>query len=208
MKRKLLILSLLAIGVASLTAGTLAYFNAEDTAHNVITSGGVNIQIVEKTKDEGGALVEFPAGGLTGIMPGTAASKIVSVTNTGASEAWIRVKLDLSIRSAGGDKLPAELTVGQETIPVVDPEVKEGWLAGTGGYYYYTKPVASQDSTTNFMETVRFAPQMGNEYQGCTVTLVVSAQAVQTAHNPIPQGGDVTGVTGWPTEAKDQEVSQ
>ena len=45
MKRKLLILSVLAICVAIVAAGTLAYFTAEDTAHNVITSGGVDIEL-------------------------------------------------------------------------------------------------------------------------------------------------------------------
>lgn len=200
MKRKLLILSALAICVATLAAGTLAYFNAEDTAHNVITSGGVNIQIVEKTKDEDGVLIDFPEGGLSGIMPGMEASKIVSVTNTGASEAWIRVKMEIAILSSDGGDLPTELKIGEETIAVITPNVKDGWVAGSDGYYYYEVPVASQASTTNFLETVWFAPQMGNEYQNCTVILTVSAQAVQTANNPIPQDGNVTDVLGWPAE--------
>ena len=47
MKRKLLILSVLAICLAILAAGTFAYFTSEDTAHNVITSGGVKIAVQE-----------------------------------------------------------------------------------------------------------------------------------------------------------------
>ena len=43
MKRKLLVISLVVICAAILAAGTLAYFNAEGTAHNVITTGGVKI---------------------------------------------------------------------------------------------------------------------------------------------------------------------
>ena len=39
MKRKLLLLSVLAICVATLAAGTLAYFSADGTARNVITTG-------------------------------------------------------------------------------------------------------------------------------------------------------------------------
>lgn len=200
MKRKLLILSVLAICVAILAAGTLAYFNAEDSAHNVITSGGVNIQLVEKTKGENGALIDFPEGGLSGVMPGTEASKIVSVTNTGASEAWIRVKMEIAIHSSDGKDLPTELNIGEEPIAVITPNVMDGWVAGADGYYYYHDPVAPQGSTTNFMETVQFAPQMGNEYQSCTAILSISAQAVQTANNSIPQNGDVTDVLGWPAE--------
>ena len=41
MKRKLLLLSVLAICVATLAAGTLAYFSADGTARNVITTGNV-----------------------------------------------------------------------------------------------------------------------------------------------------------------------
>lgn len=47
MKRKLLILSVLAICVAMLAGGTLAFFTSEDKAHNVITTGGVEITLQE-----------------------------------------------------------------------------------------------------------------------------------------------------------------
>ena len=51
MKRKLLILSVLAICLAILAAGTFAYFTSEDTAHNVITTGGVKIAVQEWADD-------------------------------------------------------------------------------------------------------------------------------------------------------------
>ena len=41
MKRKILILSVLAICIATFAAGTIAFFTAEGKAHNVITTGGV-----------------------------------------------------------------------------------------------------------------------------------------------------------------------
>ena len=47
MKKKLLMLSAVAICIAILAAGTLAFFTAEDTAHNVITTGGVDIKLYE-----------------------------------------------------------------------------------------------------------------------------------------------------------------
>jgi len=37
---------------------------------------------------------------------------------------------------------------------------------------------------------------MGNEYQNCTVSVDVSAQAVQVANN----GADVLEAKGWPAE--------
>ena len=47
MKRKLLILSVLAICLATLAAGTIAYFTSEGKVHNVITTGGVEIAVQE-----------------------------------------------------------------------------------------------------------------------------------------------------------------
>ena len=41
MKRRISILSVLVICLATLVAGTIAYFTAEEKAHNVITTGGV-----------------------------------------------------------------------------------------------------------------------------------------------------------------------
>lgn len=52
MKRKLLILSVLAICIATLAAGTLAYFTSEGKAHNVITTGGVEITVQEWADEE------------------------------------------------------------------------------------------------------------------------------------------------------------
>ena len=39
---------------------------------------------------------------------------------------------------------------------------------------------------------------MGNEYQNSTATVTVTAEAVQTANNAIPEGGSVTDIPGWP----------
>lgn len=195
MKRKLLILSALVICVATLAAGTLAYFNAEGTAHNVITSGGVGIQLIEKTKS-GDTLVDFPEDGLSGILPGTSASKIVSVENTGSADAWIRVKVEMTITGSDREALPLEIGGADSVIPVITFTPGESWTLGEDGYYYYNAAVASGKSTETLFEEVYFAAQMGNEYQNCTANLVVTAQAVQTANN----GDSALTAAGWPAE--------
>ena len=70
-------------------SGTLAYFTAQETAHNVITSGGVAIQLIELSDNGGDGLTYWRD--VEGVMPGAEISKIVIVRNTGASEAWVRV---------------------------------------------------------------------------------------------------------------------
>ena len=49
MKKKLAIVAAV-VAVASLAAyGTLAAFTAEETAHNIITAGSVQIELLDKT---------------------------------------------------------------------------------------------------------------------------------------------------------------
>lgn len=187
MKKKILLVAAITICLAIAVSGTLAYFTAEDTAHNVITSGGVNIKVVEKTQNKDGVLLDFPEEGMKGILPGTDVSKIVSVENTGESEAWIRVKVKAKITSADDKEL---------SVDVMDYEVSENWHMDFDGYIYYAKPVAPGESTEILFDTVHFAPEMGNEYQNCTANIVISAQAVQTANN----GKTVLEVQGWPAE--------
>lgn len=192
MKRKILLIAVLVICLSLVAYGTLAYFTYEDTAHNVITTGNVGIQLVEKTASDD-TLVDFPEEGLTGIMPGTSASKIVSVKNTGSATAWIRVKVEMTITGADGEPLSTVLENGSEKIPVITFTAGESWTLAEDGYYYYSMPVDAGATTATLFEEVHFAPEMGNEYQNCTANLIVSAQAVQTANN----GDTVMDAQGW-----------
>ena len=190
MKKKILLAAAIVICFAMAASGTLAYFSTTAKATNVITSGGISIAIEEKTQS-GDALVDFPKEGLRDIMPGTTASKIVRIKNTGPNEAWIRVSVESNITGSNGRPLSSKLENG---IPVIHYEILDGWIDGGDGYYYYEKPVAPGGFTTELLKEVTFAPQMGNEYQNCKANLVVYAQAVQTANN----GSTVQDAKGWP----------
>lgn len=194
MKKKLLLLAAVIACIAIAVTGTLAYFSADDTAHNVITTGGVNIKVVEQTRNDDKALVDFPEEGIQGVMPGTSVAKIVRIQNTGVSEAWIRVKMDTSILDEQGEDLP--LTIGDSEKTVVEFSVLTGWLDGGDGYWYYEKPVSAGEMTDALLEEVHFSEKMGNEYQNCTANLLICAEAVQTANN----GETVLDAQGWPEE--------
>lgn len=193
MKKKITLIAVLVICLAMAAAGTLAYYTAEGKAHNVITSGGVNIEVVEKTIGENNTELDFPKDGIKGVMPGTSVSKIVQVKNTGTSEAWVRVKVESSIAGADKKSLPLTLENGE---PVMKYTVQEGWIDGKDGYWYYEKPVSKDEQTIPLFKEVTFSVNMGNEYQECTANIIVSAQAVQTANN----GSTVTEALGWPEE--------
>lgn len=183
MKKKILLAAIVVICLSVVATGTLAYFTAEGTARNVITSGFVDIELIEKHIGEDGTEVDFP-GEITGVMPGCSVSKIVSVKNTGA-ESWIRVSVEKVVTAPDGSALPGDLITFQ-----VD---ESKWLL-KDGFYYYRLPVAPGESTDILFDEVHFDGAMGNEYQGCKTEILVYAQAVQTANN----GATVEEALGWP----------
>lgn len=195
MKRKIFFVAMIVICLSLLAYGTLAYFTGDVTAHNVITSSGIDIQLVEKTKSSDGKLVDFPKEGISGIMPGSDASKIVSVKNTGESEAWIRVKVEVTITGTDGNPMSTTISKGNEQVDIITWQVGEGWTL-KDGWYYYAQKVPAEGTTSILFDTVHFAPEMDNPYKGCTANIIVTAQAVQTAHN----GESALDALGWPGE--------
>ena len=184
MKRKILCLSVLAIMLAILAVGSLAYFTAEGRARNVITTGSVEIKLNEwsdenKTK---------PFENLEGVMPGMTVTKIAEIKNTGKSDAWIRVKIEKTIElKREGTPETGLVELGLNTTEWTEKD----------GYYYYNKALKPGETTEPIFTNVTFKATMGNEYQNATAKVDVYAQAVQTANNPAT-GGDVTTVKGWP----------
>ena len=182
MKRKLLILSVLAICIATLTTGTLAFFTSEGRAHNVITTGGVKIA-VQEWADKG---KEKPFRNLEGIMPSMTVTKIAEIKNTGASDAWIRVKVEKNIQLQGK---------GTPDTDLVELNLNDtDWELGQDGYYYYNQALKPNAVTEPIFTAVTFNANMGNEYQNATASVDVSAQAVQTANN----GASAMTANGWP----------
>ena len=61
--------------------------------------------------------------------------------------------------------------------------------------------LSGEENRVALFDTVTFAADMGNAYQNCTVDIDIEAQAVQVKNNPIPAGGTVLDVQGWPAAA-------
>lgn len=96
-KKKILVLALTIAMVAILAVGgSLAYLTDTKTATNTFTVGNVKIDLIEKAHTENG-LIDFKEANKV-LKPGTssdgnAVSKIVTVKNTGANDAWVWVEL-------------------------------------------------------------------------------------------------------------------
>ena len=194
-KKKIMSLAVIVALFAIAAAGTLAYYTDEVVAHNIITAGGVDITLNDKTV-QSGVLVDFPEGGIGGVMPSSTVSKVVSVTNESA-EAWVRIRLVERIEARDGSELPAVLADGTHAYELRLTE-DSLWEKGSDGNWYYTAPVASRETTDILFDGVTFSPKLGNEYQGCTVYIDVIAEAVQTANNDLPASGLYEEIPGWP----------
>ena len=184
MKRRIFALAVLAIYVATLAAGTIAYFTSAGTAHNVITTGAVAIELKEwadeaKTK---------PFENLDNVMPGTDATKIAEVKNTGESPAWIRVKLEKSITLKEG---------GEADLSLLGLDINTTGWTEKDGYYYYNEILQPGETTAPLFTKVTFDAKMGNEYQNAKAEIDLTAQAVQSANN----GKTVMEAAGWPGDA-------
>ena len=189
MKQRLACCAMLCILLSLVVNSTLAYFTAEDTARNVITSGGIDVQVVEKQL-VGGALENYPDTPVS-IMPGSAVSKIVSVKNLDGP-AWVRMAYTVTIRDANGKTVGLSAQQRDQIITIdTDPA---NWTYKSGWWYCKKALATGEESKPLFTEVTFSGSEMGNAYQNCTVMIDVTAQAVQKAHN----GNTVMDAAGWP----------
>lgn len=93
MKKKIIVLCLVAcLAVTAVAGATLAYFTAEDSADNVFTMKGIQVEINEDFDPENAEL-----------LPGLDINKDVWVTNTGTTDAYVRVHIAIPAALDDGD---------------------------------------------------------------------------------------------------------
>lgn len=193
MKKKILALAVIAICFSIVACNTLAFFTADVRAHNIITTNGVDIvleewQLVEEEK------VPYPKDIPIKVMPGVTVSKIVTVQNKEA-EAYIRADLDIQVFDPTGQVIELD----EDTLNhIIDIKINDTYwkkLEKDDGWFYYSHSTDTGEVTEPlFTEVVFSGVNMTNEYQNCTVEIIVDAQAVQAANN----GDDVLAADGWP----------
>ncbi len=189
MKKKLTVLSLLLLCFTFVVSGTLAYFTSEEKAHNVITSGLVDIELLEwadEAKKE-----PFPTTGVE-VMPGHTVTKIVEVKNTGKNDAWVCINVQKNIQ------LDPEKGEEPESSVVEIDFNETDWSKGENGLWYYNKILKPNETTAPLFKEVTFkGPEMDNLYANSTTVIHVEAAAVQTDNN-IPESNKAADAKGWP----------
>lgn len=192
MKKRTFAMAVIAICLAILGYGTTAYYTVDGTAHNVISSGAVDVEVVEWQQTPTGPET-YPAEPIT-IMPATQVSKIVKI-RCNEVESFVRAKYRLVVKDSAGNIKEISEEELDRIIHVT--ETTEGWIRkqGDSEWWYYEKPLKTGETTETLITGVSFnGPNMTNEYQNCTVEVIVTAQGVQTAHNKTT----VMEALGWP----------
>ena len=189
MKKKILYIAAIVICLSLITSGTYAYFTTSDAARNVITSGGIEVNVVEQQLVNG-TLQPYPNQPIQ-VMPATTVSKIVSVQST-EQAAWVRMNYTLTVYDADGKEMEIPTDELARVIGI-DPDTTN-WTLKEGWWYYNTAIKSGETTNPLFKEVVFSGLYMDNKYQLCTVVIDVTAQAVQQANN----GTTVWEALGWP----------
>lgn len=200
MKKKILAIALAVVLIAVAGYSTLAYFTATDTATNKITADTLTIIINEYQTDgdDEGTELDLISSGPNGIgitvvdaVPGDIVSKIPKVKNLiNNTDAWIRVKVTLTC-------MAADTTTVLSTDPIT-LDMGADWALKAGDatdiWYYNAALPADTETSALFTEVTFDLATMNNAYQGAVVTIVLEAQAVQSANNPT----SALTASGWP----------
>lgn len=197
-KKKVFTLALAVCMLATLSLGSLAWFTDQDAATNNFMIAGsdgedaddiFSVEVSEKSEDPDAKETEDGIQ-YDKILPGDTLSKVVSVTNTGSYNQYIRVKIEVS---------NAELWQGiyqADMVPVtefVDLDVTRTDLYGVGSYMdqetdsfvyylYFTEelePEENMDVFNNAFVAGALTKEQAFDIDG-KFTIKVTADAVQT----------------------------
>ena len=182
-KLKFLLIALAAIFLTYITQPTLAYYSTVGKATNVVTSGDIQLIIHEKTADGS----DFPEDGVY-IIPGDIVGKRVTVENVCTHPFYLRVSI-----VSGTDSQ----TLTPEQVFKLDLNTTD-WTVADDGYIYYNTILQPGETTNPVFTQVEIVGQYVDQHNvGSTLTLTVTAQAVQSEHNPAEYPWEASG---WPAD--------
>lgn len=175
-KKRWLVLAAAAAALAAVGV-TMAFMFRKAGTENQFAPAEVMCRVQEQLNDD-----TFTSGSHTGDVKSN-----IRVKNTGTYPAYVRVRLVSWWANADGEAVGG--------VPSRPPAVRlrSGWLAGSGGTYYYTESVAPGDMTGVLCEPMVL--ETGTGLDGSTIYQVVEvlAEAIQAA--PAEAASSAWGVT-------------
>lgn len=160
-KALILMVSLVAILAVSV-GGVLAWLaTSSKDVTNTFAPGDTKIEIEEKFENN--------------------VKSDVKVINKGNIPVYIRANLVFTWKDSADNiiKKPADATL------TVTPENPTGWVKGSDGFWYYTKPVAADGETTKLIDKATIKFPEGKGYQ---MDLEVMAQSIQAEPKDAVEG--------------------
>ena len=125
-KKSLILLASLLLAVTLTVGGTLAFLiDTTDAVENTFTPSRVTTEVEETFDGE--------------------TKKDVTIKNTGDTDAYIRAAIVITWKNEAGNvygKAPVK-----DTDYSIALDLNNGWKLGDDGFYYWTKPVASDGET-------------------------------------------------------------
>lgn len=197
-RRTKLITAAVSLGALMTVGGTLAWFTDSETATNTMTTGNVDVKITEalpteEQQAEGGFTATVnELEGLTyeGIEPGTVIPKDPVIQYMGASDAYVRYKVEVT-------GIPEEnlknVRFSRDGIDVTDQ------IMVMDGDYIYSTEIFKQGDFVTYGESVRDASALftevvfngGNELANLQdIAITIQADAIQADNLPDVDGDD------------------
>lgn len=202
-KRTKLITAAVSLGALMTVGGTLAWFTDSETATNTVTTGNVDVKITEalpteEQQAEGGFTATVnELEGLTyeGIEPGTVIPKDPVIQYVGASDAYVRYKVEVT---GIPEKNLKNVRFSQGGIDVTDQ------IMVMDGEYIYSAEIFKQGDFVTHGESVQDASALftevvfngGNELANLqNIAITIQADAIQADNLPDVDGdGKITEV--------------
>ena len=155
-KRAIVLLLSLVLVVSTVIGTTMTYrVSSPDPVVNTFTPARVDSKVVEDIT--------------------TNVKKNVSIQNTGDADAYIRAAVVVTWRN-GNNVLPA--ASDSYNISYNISETKADWIAGSDGFYYYTKPGPAQDYTGELFTDCK--PKEGKApAEGYELCVEILSEAIQ-----------------------------
>ena len=162
-----------------------AFFAKSIKTDNIISFGELKLQLINNTLDEKGREIAVTTENEK--IKSSKVSRIIKVKNVCDNSMYVRVKIDLT-------GIKDQTTFNADSYAKYSFDDKK-WKK-QGAWFYYLTELNPNEITGNLIEKLEFdMDSLGSDFPGSTVTLKVSAQAVQSNHN-----SSVLEAQGWPEE--------
>ena len=186
-KQKILALGLSLLAVAMI-GGTSAFFTASERTHNIITTSGVSIELIEDTEETGVDGRPIPFTNIEDAMPGDRISKIPKIKNIDETDIYVRMKVTASVELETGESF-------RISPSVFNLDLSRSW-SPHDGYYIYMRTLHPGETTQALFTTVTIPNNLEDKYQNAKYSLTLHGEAVQTSNN----GTNPLDAEGWPEE--------